>query len=311
MLVQNEVDEEKDEISRNLRLTEWFRLMISKQSPMEVRISISNITARSLARVLWSDTRIKAVDLSTMNLSDKAGAYIARALKNNNTLIKLELDGNQFGSQTVKSLADALPANKGLVFLSIGSNPLVSSQSSEEDLHSMELLSDSIANHTGLVSLSLWRCGIGTKGGTLICDAISKSNKTLISVEVGYNDFDDENVLLMTRQLESNRKERQLKQSLESDLAKEHDKALLEQQSAEQERETEERDCKWLEEQKTQRAEARRVEMEHELREKLKEEEEARQRAHIQMLEEERIKAKSKKGKGRGKGKKGAKGKKK
>lgn len=92
-LVQNAILEEKSEITSNTRLSEWFRLIVAKACPLDCRIDVNNITARSLAKALWSDNKIQAIDLSNMNLSDKSGVYLSRALKNNNTLVKLSWAG--------------------------------------------------------------------------------------------------------------------------------------------------------------------------------------------------------------------------
>ena len=70
-LIENEIHEENHEISSNSRLSEWFRLILSQACPLECRIDVNNISARSLAKLLWSDTRIKYIDLSNMALSDR------------------------------------------------------------------------------------------------------------------------------------------------------------------------------------------------------------------------------------------------
>ena len=232
-LIENEVLEEKDEISSNSRLSEWFRLILARKCPSECRIDVNNIAARSLAKALWSDTRITAVDVSNMNLSDKSGAYLARALKNNNAIVKLEMDGNMFGPETCKSLANSLATNNSLTFLSIGSNLLAKSQD-ENNKGCIELLAHSLAKNSGLTCLSLWRCGIGLDGGKVICNAVS-NNTNLISVEVGYNNFDTSDVLQMTRKLEANRRTRELRLSQEAELEKGQERATQDGLKAKQE----------------------------------------------------------------------------
>ncbi|KAL7527566.1 hypothetical protein ACHAXR_002015, partial [Thalassiosira sp. AJA248-18] len=299
-LIESLILEEKEHISNNSRLSEWFK---SKYTHFDCQIN--DITARSLARLLWSDTRIISVDLSNMNLSDKAGAYLTRALSNNNTLMKLELDGNSFGQETVKSLATSLSVNNTLTFLSIGSNPLANGQG-EANQHCIEELALAISNNSTLTCLSIWRCGIGLGGGKILCNAVSK-NTNLISVEVGYNDFLNSDIMFMTKQLDENRRARELRLSQDAELTKEKERALLEQQKVEQDRLKEERDRHWLEEQKVSRAESRRLEVEREQDEHQREEEKKLQMEHIQKLEEERVKAASKKGKKGKKGKNGGK----
>ena len=300
-LIRNEILEEKNALARKPRLAEWFRLIASKSCPDECRIDINNITARSLSKVLWNDTNIKSLDLSNMGLNDKAGSYIARALANNATLMKLELDGNQFGQQTCKELAKSLTLNNSLIFLSVSSNPLT--KGGDDKLGCIELLAKAIQT-PGLTSLSLWRCGIGIEGGKAICEAVAKTT-TLISVEVGYNEFDDADVLLMNKQLEVNRKARDERLAQETEIARKKETIRQEELELKDIKEKERSTQKWLEEQEKKRAEARRLDLEQKEYEKQKEAEKLQQLAHAQKMEEERINATKKKGKkGKGKGKK-------
>ena len=303
-LIRTEILEEKNELlSRKPRLAEWFRLITNKSCPDECRIDINNITARSLSKVLWSESRIKVLDLSNMGLNDRAGSYIARALANNATLMKLELEGNHFGQQTCKELAKSLTLNNTLRFLSVGSNPLTKGDDDKVDC--IELLAKAIQT-AGLTSLSLWRCGIGIEGGKAICTAVAKST-SLISVEVGYNDFKPSDVLLMNKQLEVNRKARDERLAQETEIARKKEIIRQEELKLKEIEEKARQTQKWLEEQEKKRAEARRLELEQKEQEKQKEAERQQQLAHAQKMEEERINAtkkKSKKGKGKGKKKK-------
>lgn len=299
-MIRNEILEEKNELAKP-RLAEWFRLLIAKSCPDECRIDINNITARSLSKVLWSESRIKVLDLSNMGLLDKAGSYIARALANNATIMKLELDCNHFGQQTCTELAKSLTLNSTLLCLSLGSNPLIKGDDNKVDC--IELLAKAIVS-SGLTSLSLWRCGIGIEGGKAICEAVAKST-TLISLEVGYNDFNPSDVLLMNKQLEVNRKARDERLAQEAEIARKKETIRQEELELKDIKEKERSTQKWLEEQEKKRAEARRLDLEQKEHEKQKETERQQQLAHAQKMEEERINATKKKGKkGKGKGKK-------
>jgi len=304
-IVEKDVAEEKEEISR----IPCLRTILAQQAPAECRIcSLTDVAARVLGKVLWSDARITALDVSNMKLSDKAGAYLVRALKNNKTLVKLEMDGNLFGAATVKSLANSLGSNSTLACLNISSNMLSATEriasTDGQDKSSIGLLARSLERNDSLVFLSLWRCGIGSAGGKLLCDAVA-NNTRLISVEVGYNDFDRGDVAHMTKRLEANRSAWRERQSQEAERAEERERAKQNSLKAERERQKEEQKQLWLKEQKSARAELRRVLQEQQQEEKQKEEEERRQRERSQLREEERIKAKSKKGKkGEKKGKK-------
>ncbi len=187
-LLEIEIAEEKREIDENQRVNEWFRLIQNRCSPTQCRIEVNNISVRTLARLLWSDDLILSLDVSNMNLSDNSGAYLARILKNNRSIVKLEMNENCLGYKTCVSLADSLvgtTSNTVLKFLSIGSNPLTAKNGKA----SIEALVTIIRENTSLRHLGLWRCNIGIEGGREICEAIL-SNECLTCIDLGYNFWD-------------------------------------------------------------------------------------------------------------------------
>lgn len=302
--IECNINEEKEEVTKDVRLSEWLRLILAGECPMECscRIDVTNVTARALAKVLSLDTRIPAVDLSHMNLSDEAGAYIGRALKNNKTLVKLELDGNRFGPLTCKSIAESLKENSTLRYLSLGSNALADGGSKSGEA-CIDLLAQSIGHNTALTSLSLWRCGIGLDGGKLLCDAITLNN-SLISVEVGYNSFDTDDVFRMNKKLEMNRESWKVELAKEAELAKERERADHDELLGEASRQKEADTTRWLEEQKESRAASLRRKQEQDQHDARQAEERSQQMERARKMEEERVAAKSKKGKGKKKKKK-------
>jgi Ran GTPase-activating protein (RanGAP) involved in mRNA processing and transport len=224
----------------------------------------------SLSTASWTDDRIKSLDVSKLQLSDKAGASLARALRNNTSLIKLEMGENQFGRETCKVLAESLLINKTLKSLSFASNPL------EKCQDSVFLLANALSINSGLVSLCLWQCGIGMEGGTAICDAACK-NTSLIIVEIGYNNFDNYDVLRMTGKLEENRHAREVRLSLEAESEKRRDRDARERLRVKQEKEKDDQNRRWLVEQQLQWAQSRHVELERRQAEAHKEESTRRQ----------------------------------
>lgn len=181
-LQEIELSEEKRELESNKRVDEWFRLIKQRCSPTLCRIDVNNISARTLARLLWSNDLICSLDVCNMNLSDSSGAYLARALKNNKSIMKLEMNENFLGSKTCTTLADALCCNDTLKYLSIESNPLTAKNGKA----SVEALVKIISNNKSLQHLGLWRCNIGVEGGREICEAMN-SNENITSLELGYN----------------------------------------------------------------------------------------------------------------------------
>ena len=307
----DDVAEEMEDIARSPRLSAWFCAMLAGQAPAECYIPLlTNAAARSLAKVLWSDARIVALDVSHLRLSDQTGAYLARALKNNKTLTKLEMDDNLFGAGTVEALAESLATNDTLQFLSLSSNMLFANGSAAPTAAGrgescVGPLARSLAQNFGLTCLNLSRCGIGPEGGRLLCDAVA-NNRRLISVEVGYNHFTHGDVARMAERLEANRKTWRENRAREVERAKERERAERDARKEEEEKQKEEQNRPWLEEQRSSRAEERRQIEEEELHAKQKEEKARQSRERCRLREEERVqKAKSKKGKkGKKKGKK-------
>jgi hypothetical protein len=194
--------EEERLISNNVHIAAWFKRIKDKSSPVHCRIEdLTDVSARSLSKLIWTDKRLVTVDVSNMNLSDVSGAFLGRSLRNNTTLNRLEMGGNQFSSRTCQELAQSLLANtdSALRFLSLESNPLSNGNNKE----SIALLAQAIGANTSLVSLSLWRCGLARSDGKLFTDAILKGNSKLVSLEVGYNQFDNLDVEAIAMQLVS------------------------------------------------------------------------------------------------------------
>jgi hypothetical protein len=184
-LQEIELGEEKREYGCNKRTSEWFRLLENKCSPSRCRIDINNVSARTLSRILWSDTLIVTLDVCNMYIADHAGSYLARVLKNNKSLIKLEMDENNLGYKTCNTLADSLGTNSTLKYLSLGSNPLTANNGKEV----VESLAKILVENKSLQYLGLWRCNIGIEGGRKVSEAM-QSNKDILCFELGYNFWD-------------------------------------------------------------------------------------------------------------------------
>lgn len=248
--------EEDEEMKRNERMLEWFLLIQNGIVPLYCRISVNDLSARSLSRLLWDDTRIVSLDLSNLNLSDTSGAFIARMLRNNRSIVKLELGDNILGMQTCSTLAESLCINNVLQYLSLESNPFAKNGSEVA-----EALAAMIKTNKGLRYLSLWRCSIGAESGKLIAEAITYNAK-LTCLDFGYNQWQCSDINLIKATLSKNGQAHQeeLTQKLDFERKETEQRALVEQQ--EEEKQKAAVDLKWLEDQKVERAEERRVHME-------------------------------------------------
>lgn len=288
--------EEKKEIESNKRINEWCCLIKYAKSPHHCRIEVNNVSARLVARLLWSDTRIISLDLSNLNLSDTAGAYIARMLKNNRTLVKLEIGDNAMGCNTCTTLAESLKANNTLEYLSMESNPLTS----QDGASCTEALASIVRDNTSLRYMSLWRCNTGVEGGRFIYEAM-KGNDKLTCMEMGYNNWQFSDITAIKTILSKNKAIQQGEIARRNESLKKEKAAQDLVKRQEEKKENEEKDRKWLEQQKIERAEERRIEM-HQLEENnIIEEEERQKDLEFMKLEEERNKKKTKRKKKKGK----------
>jgi Ran GTPase-activating protein (RanGAP) involved in mRNA processing and transport len=163
---------------------------------------VSSVTARCVAKALWDNTSLTALDVSGCHLDDTSGTYLARMLKHNSSLVKLEMGSNKFGPRTCAALAQSLSVRttslharsgagpsardeisfprrkKGCsinvaVFYSIGVQvnktlrhlDVQSNQLTRagEDLEGMHALCDMLRKNTTLTYLNLWRCELGVQ----------------------------------------------------------------------------------------------------------------------------------------------------
>jgi hypothetical protein len=86
--------------------------------------------------------------------------------------------------------------NSSIRWLSLESNPL-----SFGDQECIVLFAKAIGANTSLISLSLWSCGLSSDWGRLLAEAITTGASKLVSLEVGYNNFDNLDVEAIASQL--------------------------------------------------------------------------------------------------------------
>ncbi len=176
--LEKQAAKEKAGLLENSEVMSCFGLIRQNATEKMARIRITNITSRPLARALCSNISLVDLDVSRNCLDDMAGAYFAKCLRHNTTLRKLSMGHNNFAAKTCKSLSMSLLENKTLIYLGLDCNPLFSS--------SAEWLGDLLQAKCSLLSLSLWRCGLGIQGGRSLLEGLDH-NTNLISMEVGYN----------------------------------------------------------------------------------------------------------------------------
>ena len=94
------LQEEQTELASNPEIEFFLNKVHENTSTSSVKVPVNSISARVLAKAMWANTTITALDLANLGLSDHAGSYIARMLNRNSTLLKLELSDNNLGPRT-------------------------------------------------------------------------------------------------------------------------------------------------------------------------------------------------------------------
>jgi hypothetical protein len=97
MLMEKTLQEEQDELARNHQIGMAIELIKENMADKSLRIDVNSVSARSLSKAMWVNNTITCLDLSANELNDHAGTYLARILKRNSHLKKIELDNNNLG----------------------------------------------------------------------------------------------------------------------------------------------------------------------------------------------------------------------
>lgn len=180
------LEEEEDEMAKNHQVGMLVSLVKENQLHGSIKVDITSIGARALAKALWDNTSILCIDLSSNDLNDHSGSYLARILKRNNTISKLELDNNNLGPSTCAAFGEALRVNTALVHLSLDSNPLTRNG---QDYSGFIQMTKALPANNTLKSLNLWRVGAGVDGGHALAEGI-RSNRTLLFCDISHNNID-------------------------------------------------------------------------------------------------------------------------
>jgi len=152
----------QDELSKSHQVSLMIDLIKENMVDASIRLDVNSISARSLAKAMCLNTCVTCLDLSSNALNDHAGSYLARILKRNKTIKKIELDNNNLGPLACKAVGEALMINKTLVNLSLDSNRLVAAN---EDNSGILALISSLKSNKTLITLNLWRTGLGPEAG--------------------------------------------------------------------------------------------------------------------------------------------------
>jgi hypothetical protein len=200
MMMEKMLQEEQDELARNHQIGMMIELIKENNFAISARLDVNSVSARCLSKAMWSNDTITCLDLSSNELSDHAGSYLARMLKRNSTLKKLELDNNNLGKLTCTAFSESLAVNHSLLYLSLDSNPLCSDS---DGMAAFSLFAESLSVNKSLKSLNLWRIGAGVLGGAVLSRNVLK-NSQLLFCDVSHNGMEMKDIVLITAQLDKN-----------------------------------------------------------------------------------------------------------
>lgn len=203
MDMENKLQEEVEELAGNYQVHSMISCVRDNLAITTLKLNVSSISARALAKAMWINNTIICLDLSSCGLNDNAGCYIARILKKNNTLQKMELDNNYFGPSTAKAFAESLVINTSLVHLSLDSNALTRGGGAEADFSGVIEFSKAIAINTTLKFLNLWGTNLGIQGGIAMADGL-ELNDTILLCDVGHNSIHTDEAMRIAMKLDAN-----------------------------------------------------------------------------------------------------------
>lgn len=201
MLMEQTLQEEQNALAEDHQVGMMIELIKDNAVNPSIRIDLNSITARSLAKVMWVNTTITCLELSSNNLNDHAGSYIARILTRNRTLKKIELDNNNLGPKSLIAFGESLKTNASLVYLSLDSNPIFSANN--DDLIGVRSLSEALKANKTLTSLNLWRTGIKPQDGELLASSLDY-NKTILFLDIGHNNVQMKEMQKIANKLDIN-----------------------------------------------------------------------------------------------------------
>lgn len=154
---------------RRLRVADLERFLREGRREILSMGSIQTVCACEcwgLLPFLLANTAFSQLQLAC-NLNLAGAQAIATALRQNSTLVELDLEGTNIGSDGIRHIADALKSNTALTHLSLGGNSI-------EDSGAEEIAMALNVNKT-IAHLDLESNSIGASGARAIAEAVKRS----------------------------------------------------------------------------------------------------------------------------------------
>eukprot|EP01065_Artemidia_motanka_P003875 TRINITY_DN11860_c0_g1_i1.p1 TRINITY_DN11860_c0_g1~~TRINITY_DN11860_c0_g1_i1.p1 ORF type:complete len:313 (+),score=118.56 TRINITY_DN11860_c0_g1_i1:135-1073(+) len=150
-----------------------------------------------ILKELRTNSSVTHLDLSLNNITDAGAAEIAAVLAENTTLVNLELDGNKLTNAGVASLCDALRDNTTLCRLDISCHPKIDNAAAKK-------IADMLVLNTGLRSVHMRCCSVGSEGVIALANTLTGRNETLLGLYLSGNCIDDAAVPALCTMLTKN-----------------------------------------------------------------------------------------------------------
>jgi len=199
MLIEKTLQEEQDELSKNIQISILIDFIKQNKITGALRVDTNSVCARTLSKAMIANNSVTCLDLSSNNLNDHAGTYLAHVLKKNTTLKRVELDNNNLGSKSCVAFGNSLKVNTTLVYLSLDSNPIFRF----DDVSSMKVIVEALRVNKTLTSFNLWRTNIGVIVGAMLASGI-EDNETILFCDVGQNGLNLSDIKRITDKLDLN-----------------------------------------------------------------------------------------------------------
>jgi len=132
-LLEMKLREEQQRLHEDSRLNFLSSLLKQDSTSPQMKLPMCSVSARVFAKNIYENRTLIALDVSNLSLDDTAGSFLGRMLRKNNTLEKLEVQGNCFGPKTCLELANSFKYNTKLIHLNISKNPLTRDGESTEN----------------------------------------------------------------------------------------------------------------------------------------------------------------------------------
>lgn len=152
--------------------------------------------AHKLAKALKRNEFLTRLDLARNEIAEKGCKSVSALMARSSSLTLLNLSTNSIGQQGALFLNEALKRNRSLIGLNL--------HSCELQARGVELISDGVSQHPTLEKLNLRNNSMKARGAQYFAEKVIAMNKTLLEVDLSTNEIGLEGVSVIARYLESN-----------------------------------------------------------------------------------------------------------